>query len=189
MAKKSNVTPRGELVRLARELNIHQDFHNPEEQRQLLRLIEAAQETKDPAQHLRDYAAPVAEPSTAVQAAELETLLPPPLRSGVPAEPAIGNSDSAAMKPVAELVTPNLSGGEITLTLPNLDQPCGGFAKDRFECLLIRKPRARLTLHRLTKMLQQRGEKLCDGQLVTNVERGVIWLLEKYGEAAGVPAE
>jgi len=197
MAKKSHVTPRGELVRLARELKIHPNAHNPDEHRRLMNVIDEAQEANDSAQYLRDYAAklaPASQPAVSVQTiAEVDTLLPPVQASLRPpvlplqiAEPIV-EPPAAAVLQSSESANP--AAATFVLELPDLAAIPFDRGRDKGgidSISLFKHPLARKTLWALRQHLRSGENRLGTGKPVQSPEDVIVWLLNSIGKAAGI---
>lgn len=183
MAKKNQVTPRGELVKFARELGLESM-----EQNALLRLIDEAQTTDDPKQHLQQFADQlrgiteihVAASDESVAAAErvAEVL------DGAATDTVVATMESPPCKTFAPV---KVDDPEFFLRLPNLSAvECNGHLTRHVDLQLNKYPLARKTLTLLRHHLDKSNARLSTNRHATNPAAALVWLLEQYGRAAGL---
>lgn len=177
-ASKPKQIPRAELVRYARELGI--DDPSDRDGSRLRRIIDTAQDSDDPREHLRNHAAKHF-PHAARESAELPASPACPRAMDEidpPVEPSATTSKATADTPVDAAM----------VQLPMLDQPRTGFKSRSIQHVsLYGHNLASSTIHRLRAELRERQAVLLNGQQVKHHDQAVLWLLEQYGLAAGVP--
>lgn len=148
---------RSELVKLAKELEIEL------EQGELGKLLDAAQDTEDPAAFLQSYAA-----EHVAEGTVRERLI-------APSEATVG------IDSIDE---------EMTFDVPKLNNSqCSGHQTRKVELQLTGHPLARKVLTKLRHHLDAVHARIDNGRHVESPSRALIWLLEQYGHASGISVD
>jgi hypothetical protein len=205
MAKKSSansVTPRGELVKYARELGLDKQLEHAE----LMRVVDAALEVDKPREFLeavaRERAGETAKTPT-VEAALKQAAMHADFKGAEAAAERVAEvldgalTDTAIGKleiplatfekspPCETFAVQTVADPQFYLHLPNLaGVKCPGYLNRKVEAQLT--PLARKTLTSLRQHLDRTNARLLNGKHVDSVARTVNWLLEQYGRAAGL---
>lgn len=174
MAKKV-ITPRGELVKYARELGLE-----TMEQTALLRLIEEAEQTSNPKQHLDNFVV-VLQNTTSVTVHDNGEAAAERIAEVLDGAP----TDTSDLRPPTSDLRP--LDPTCLIELPNLAAiPCTGHQTRHVDLHLTKYPLARAALTRLRHHLDDNNARLSTNRHATSPATALVWLLEQYGKAAGL---
>lgn len=216
MAKaKNSVTPRGELVKYAREVGLKDLAHD-----ELMRVVDQAMEQQDPRAFLLKCGSAaqeakaklidkMAEPKDMpIDATPSNWDLPPnadPVADVARAREML-EANTGAVDRLTEvlqgpdsnvdpalLAQPPCCGNvEVTLSqalcveIPDLSEPHTGHVSRHAQLALTGYPLARLALTRMRHKLNKQNARMANGKHVTTPAHALIWLLEQIGTAAGL---